>query len=204
MICVCSWMQFCSEDSSPNSPAPFHFLIHGVFILHEGLTQATWVSLERDRILQAKESLSLGGDVLKPRSRLGEQEYFELKKGSRLGEIGSIRSRLGENGSKRWSPLHKLSLRRGPSSLRRNWRPKLSLGRDCFGLSDPAEFLFYFFISPFTLFLFFPPSIIIYLKITQNRDQVISLSPNFEACDWNSFFSWFKENQSWYKHKLRT
>jgi len=155
MICVCSWMQFCNKDSSPNSPAPFHFLIHGVFILHEGLAQGTWVSLERDRILQAKESLSFGQDVLKPRSRLGEQEFFDLKKGSRLGVIGSIRSRLGENGDKRWSPLHKLSLRRSPSSLRRNWWPKLSLGRDFFGLSDPAEFLFYFFISPLTLLLFF-------------------------------------------------
>ena len=57
---------------------------------HEGLAQATWVSLERDNILHAKESFSLGRDVLKPMSHLGEQEYFELKKGSRLGEIGSI------------------------------------------------------------------------------------------------------------------
>jgi len=58
-------------------------------IYTQGLTQATR-SLERDNILHAKESLSLGRDVLKPISHLGEQEYFELKKGSRLGEIGSI------------------------------------------------------------------------------------------------------------------
>jgi len=49
--------------------------------------------------------------VLKPMSRLGEQEYFELKKGSRLGEIGSICARLDENGSKRGSPLRELSLK---------------------------------------------------------------------------------------------
>jgi len=129
---VCSWLQLCSKSVFSKIPANFHFLIHDVFILHEDLAQATWVSLERDRILQAKGRLSLGREVLKQRSRLGEQEYFELKKGSRLGEIGSIRSRLGEigiirsrlgkNGGKRWSPLQKLSLRRGPSSLRRDWR----------------------------------------------------------------------------------
>ena len=107
---------------SSKIPAAFHFLIHGVFILHKGLARATWVSLERDSILHAKESLSLGRDVLKPISRIGEQEYFELKKGSRLGEIGSIWSRLGENGGKRGSPLHDRLLKRGPASLRRKWR----------------------------------------------------------------------------------
>ena len=45
-----------------------------------------------------------------------------------------------------------------------------SLGEHALVLSDPAEFLSCFFIFPFTLLLFFPPSIIIYLKITQNRD----------------------------------
>jgi len=120
-----SWLQL-SRSSRVSFfskiPTAFHFLIHGVFILHEGLAQATWVSLERDIILHAKESLSLRREVLKQRSRLGKQEYFELKKGSRLGEIGSIRSRLGENGGKRWSPLHERSLKRGPASLRREWR----------------------------------------------------------------------------------
>jgi len=52
-------------------------------------------------------------------SRLGEQEYFELKKGSRLGEIGSIWARLGENGGKRGSPV---SLKRESASLKREWR----------------------------------------------------------------------------------
>ncbi|QCD79652.1 hypothetical protein DEO72_LG1g3298 [Vigna unguiculata] len=55
-------------------------------------------------------------------SRLGEQEYFELKKGSRLGEIASIWARLGENGSKKASPLRELSLKREFASLKREWR----------------------------------------------------------------------------------
>jgi len=57
--------------------------------------------------------------VLKPTSRLGEQEYFKLKKGSRLGEIGSIWARLGENGGKRGSSV---SLKRESASLKREWR----------------------------------------------------------------------------------
>jgi len=59
-------------------------------IYPRSLAQATQVSLERDSILHPEESLSLGRDVLKPTSRLGEQEYFKLKKGSRLSEIGSL------------------------------------------------------------------------------------------------------------------
>jgi len=55
-------------------------------------------------------------------SRLGEQEYFELKKGSRLGEIDNIWARLGENGGKRGSALRELSLKRESASLKREWR----------------------------------------------------------------------------------
>jgi len=40
--------------------------------------------------------------VLKQISGFCEQEYFELKKGSRLGVIGSIKSHLGKNSGKRW------------------------------------------------------------------------------------------------------
>ena len=92
MICVMLLVVALQHGCTPlpKSLAVFHFLIQGVFILHEGLAQATRVSLERDNILHPKESLSLGRDVLKPTSRLGEQEYFKLKKGSRLSEIGSL------------------------------------------------------------------------------------------------------------------
>ena len=123
-----SWLQFSRSSSAFFSKIPSWNSLSDArrIYTHEGLAQATWVSLERDSILHAKESFLLGRDVLKPMSRLGEQEYFELKKGSRLGEIGSIWARLGENGSKRGSPLHELSLKREFASLKREWRLALA------------------------------------------------------------------------------
>jgi len=123
------WIELCSWSQLSNmslvllqNPSQLHSSDSRSIYTPRSLAWATWVSLERDRILQVKERVSLGREVLKKRSCLGEPKYFELKKGSRLGVIGSIRSRLGENGGKRWSPLHKLSLRRGLSSLRREWQ----------------------------------------------------------------------------------
>ena len=109
-------------SSSPKIPSWFAVLNLQNIYTARTLAWATKVSLERDNILHPKESLSLGRDVLKPTSRLSKQEYFKLKKGSRLGEIGSIWTRLGEYGGKRGFPLHELSLKRDSASLKREWR----------------------------------------------------------------------------------
>jgi len=108
-------------------------------------------------------------------SRLGEIEFFKLKKGLAWATTFLLRwelpkwwwvlhklslrraqARLSEKGGKWWFPLHKISLRRDPSLLRRDWRPKLSLGRDCFGLSDLGNIssfltVFDFFLKVFPL-----------------------------------------------------
>jgi len=93
-------------------------------------------------------------------------------------------------------------------------RPLGENGGSSFSLSELvlvwatlAAFLPYFLcflLSPLLLLSFFLSLLYFTWNLHKTGIKWLLFNKNLEACDWSSFFSRFRENQSWYKHKLQT
>jgi len=143
----CSWYQLCSTNlfspKIPSSPSVLHLQTY-----IPTKSRSSYLSLAWARQHSSSQRKPLAwARCAEANISLKRAEYFKLKKGSRLSEIGSIWTRLGENGGKGGSPLHERSLKRAPASLEREWRQvsrlgekTLTFGRACPSLSETPWF----------------------------------------------------------------